>query len=205
MHPGTLLADRPPPRDPRAGSCAPEQANAGSCRSYDDHAIARGASPQSAAHHRAVLRRALNVAMRWGWVSRNAAALAEPPRMPEREVRALTPAGARALLDAVRSDRLKALFTVALACGLGQGEALGLRWTDVDLEYGTLTVQRSLQRIGQAWQFMDPKTARSRRAIPLPVPVVTSLREHRARQLEERLRAGGAWNGRRWGDLVLHR
>lgn len=162
-----------------------------------------GAAPRSIAQHRAVLRRALNVATRWGWVNRNAASLAEPPRITTQEIKALTPAAAKTLLSALRGDRLEALFTVALASGLRQGEALGLRWTDVDLDSGTLNVQRGLQRIGGEWRFMEPKTAHSRRSIPLPGPVIAALREHRARQLKERLRAGQAWQGGEWGELVF--
>jgi len=168
-----------------------------------NEALAAGQSPQSAAHHRAVLRTALNVAMRWGLVGRNVASLASPPRVPEREVRPLSRADARALLEAVKGDRLKALFTVALAVGLRQGEALGLRWQDVDLDGAALSVQRSLQRVGGQWLFLEPKTPRSRRTVPLPAPVVAALREHRARQLQERLRLGPAWEGETWGDLVF--
>jgi len=168
-----------------------------------NEALAAGVSPRSAAHHRAVLRTALNVAMRWGFVGRNVASLADPPRVPEREVRPLTPTDARALLDAVHGDRLEALFTVALALGLRQGEALGLRWADVDLDGGTLTVQRTLQRVDREWCFMEPKTARSRRTLALPGPVTVALREHRTRQLQERLRLGAAWQGDGWGDLVF--
>jgi len=163
-------------------------------------ALAQGASPRSACHHRAVLRTALNVAMRWGIVGRNVAALAGPPHVPEREIRALGQADARALLEAVRGDRLEALFTVALALGLRQGEALGLRWPDVDLGGALLTVQRSLQRVNSGWLFSEPKTTRSRRTLHLPGPVTAALREHRARQLVERLRLGAAWQG---GDLVF--
>lgn len=168
-----------------------------------NEALSRGVSPRSAAHHRAVLRTALNVAMRWGWAGRNAAALADPPRIQEREVRPLTPTDARALLAAVSGDRLEALFTVALACGLRQGEALGLRWPDVDLGIGAVTVRRSLQRIAREWQFVPPKTRRSRRTLPLPPPVVRALREHRTRQLKERLIAGRAWEGKEWEELVF--
>jgi len=165
--------------------------------------IAAGASPRTAAHCRAVLREALNAAMRWAWVGRNAASLAQPPRIPEREVRPLSLADARAVLLAVTGDRLEALFTVALAVGLRQGEALGLRWPDLDLDGGTLSVQRSLQRVDGAWAFVEPKTARSRRTVPLPAQVVVALREHRSRQLQERLRLGPAWEGEKWGDLVF--
>ena len=168
-----------------------------------NEAIAAGASPRSAAHHRAVLRGALNVAMRWGLVGRNVASLAGPPRVPEHEVRPLSRADAKAILEAVRDDRLEALFTVALAVGLRQGEALGVRWGDVSLDGGTVTVQRSLQRVDGEWLFLEPKTHHSRRTVPLPGPVVAALREHRARQLQERLRLGPAWEGERWGDLVF--
>jgi len=168
-----------------------------------NEAIGQGAAPRSACHHRAVLRTALNVAMKWGVLGRNVASLAGPPRVPEREIRALGQADARALLEAVRGDRLEALFTVALALGLRQGEALGLRWPDVDLGGALLTVQRSLQRVNGEWLFPEPKTPRSRRTLHLPGPVTAALREHRARQLVERLRLGAAWQGETWGDLVF--
>jgi len=168
-----------------------------------NEAIADGASPRSACHHRAVLRTALGVAMKWGILGRNVASLAGPPHVPEREIRPLSRGDARAILEAVRGDRLEALFTVALALGLRQGEALGLRWPDVDLDGGTLTVQRSLQRVDGEWLFPEPKTARSRRTVPLPGPVIAALRQHRSRQVEERLRLGQAWQGQKWGDLVF--
>lgn len=165
--------------------------------------LAAGLAPQSVAHHRAVLRTALNVAIKHGIIGRNVAALVDPPHIPEREYEALTPARARAILQAVKGDRLESLVSVALACGLRVGEALGLRWADVDLEAGTLSVQRSLQRLDGEWLFLEPKTKRSRRTIPLPTPVVQALREHRGRQLLERLQLGPAWEGERWGRLVF--
>lgn len=165
--------------------------------------LAGGQSPRSVAYHRAVLRNALNVAMRHGLVVRNVASLAEPPHIPEREFHALTTTTAKALLDAVKGDRLEALFTVALACGLRQSEALGLRWSDVDLDEATLDVLRTLQRIDRAYRFLEPKTTHSRRTIALPSPVVASLREHRGRQIEERLRTGAAWQGEQWEGLVF--
>ena len=168
-----------------------------------NEALSRGQSPQSVAHSRAVLRTALNTAMRWGLVGRNVASLAEPPRIPEREVNPLTSTESRRLLDAVHGDRLGALFTVALACGLRQSESLGLRWGDVDLEEPTLRVQRTLQRVEGAFQFFEPKTKRSRRTLALPGPVTVALRRHRARQSEERLRAGSSWEGEAWGHLVF--
>jgi integrase len=164
---------------------------------------AKGASPRSVAHCRAVLRNALNHAMRHGLIGRNVAGLADAPTVPEREFQALTPDAARPILSAVQGDRLEALFTVALACGLRQSEALGLRWGDAQLDTGTLAIQRTLQRVNGAFAFFPPKTARSRRTISLPVPVATSLRQHAIRQLEERRTVGAAWEGGEWGDLMF--
>jgi integrase len=95
------------------------------------------------------------------------------------------------------------LWCLATRLRARQGEALGLRWPDVDLDAGTVTIQRSLQRVGGEWVFPGPKTTRSRRTVPLPGPVTAALREHRARQHQERLRLGPAWQGQRWGDLVF--
>src|SRR5262249_40590509 len=78
-----------------------------------------------------------------------------------------------------------------------QGEALGLRWDDIDLDGGSLTVRAALQRINGKLQLVEPKTKRSRRTIPLPQVAVNALRAHRVRQLEERLLAGDRW--RDWG------
>ena len=165
--------------------------------------LARGLSPQTVAHHRAVLRGALNVGVRHGIVIRNAATLADPPRIPQREFQALTLDSAKKLLSAVQGDRLEALFTVALSLGLRKGEALGLRWSDVDLDHGQLSVRRTLQRMASQWVFLEPKTQSSRRTIAIPAQVTESLRTHRSRQLEERLQVGPSWNGQLWEDLVF--
>lgn len=167
-----------------------------------NRAFKDGASPRSVAQHRAVLqspqrRDALGLGESKHREPCRAAARARTrhPR-PNTKGRQGAPPG-------LQGDRLEALFTVALTSGLRQGEALGLRWSDLDLEVGVLTVRRTPQRISGSWRLMEPKTARSHRTIPLPAPVAASLREHRARQLKERLRAEGAWEGQAWGDLVF--
>jgi integrase len=156
--------------------------------------LAEGLSPGSVHHLRAVLRRALNQAMRWDLVPRNVATLVDPPRIPRREVHAMTPVEARRLLALVSSDRLGALYAVALVVGLRQGEALGLTWDDVDLEVGRLTVRRALQRVNGRLQFVEPKSSRASRTIALPPTIVAELRAHRVRQLEERVWAGARWH-----------
>ena len=155
---------------------------------------AAGLSTQSVRHVRTVLRIALNQALKWGLVARNAAALAVAPKLVRKQFRSLTPEQARQLLDAAKGDRFEAIFTVALSLGLRLGEIIGLRWQDVDLNAGTLTVNQTIYRVrGKGVIAAAPKTERSRRTLHLPESVVSALRSHRARQLQERLAAGRDW------------
>jgi integrase len=156
-----------------------------------------GLSARTVQYCRAVLRKALNQAVRDGLVSRNVAALTEPPKVEHPEISPYTPEQARALLEAVRGDRLEALFTVAVSLGLRQGEIFGLRWGDIDLQRATLTVRYAMQRIGGEARFVEPKTARSRRTIHLPAVTVSALYTHLGRQAEEKAIAGERWQD--WG------
>jgi integrase len=115
-------------------------------------------------------------------------------------VQPLTPAEIRLLLEHVEGDRLEALYVLALATGLRQGELLGLGWPDVDLSAGVLTVRRSLQRVNGVIDFVEPKTLRSRRTVSVPASVGDLLRRHRQRQAGERLKAGSVWQE---NDLVF--
>lgn len=151
-------------------------------------------SPRTVAYIRAVLRIALNRAMKWGMVSRNVAALATAPKQVHHEVQPLTVAEVKTLIKAIQGDRDEALFLMAAVCGLRKGELLGLRWQDVDMDGGTLTVRYQAQRIEGKKQLVEPKTDKGRRTVGIPVLVLDALRRHRIRQLEERLVAGHYWH-----------
>jgi integrase len=161
---------------------------------------AEGLSDRTVQLLHAILRRALGQAVRWQEARRNVAALVDRPRVQRKEATCLSPAEAQRLLDAARGDRLYALYAVALACGLRRGEALALRWSDVDLEAGTLRVARTLSRVRSGHVFTEPKSPRSRRTVPLPTSCISELRAHRVRQAEERLQLCGAWQDH---DLVF--
>jgi len=115
-------------------------------------------------------------------------------------------------LIAADGDRFHALYVVALASGARQGELLALRWSDVDMDAGTIRITRTLicgARAGARkdngvpqveWTFTEPKTASSRRTIPIGRTAVEVLRRHRKAQAAERLLAGRAWHD---GDLVF--
>jgi integrase len=133
-------------------------------------------SPRTRHHARAVLRTALARAVAHGLILRNPAALAAPPRVEHREIEAWDAPQVRAFLDGIRGHRLEALFTVAVVTGLRQGELLGLRWSDVDLSAGTLTVRHALQCVDGRLQLVETKTPRSRRTVPLPELALRALR-----------------------------
>jgi integrase len=157
------------------------------------HKLDKGLSPRTVLYLRAILRRALGQAERWGLVARNVAALVDPPKIPEVEQEPYTLEEALRLLSAARGDRLEAVYTVALSIGLRKGETCALRWSDVDLEAAWLRVTRTYQRGTSGARFVEPKTPRSRRTIGLPTVCVEALRAHKARQAAERLAAGSRW------------
>jgi integrase len=140
-----------------------------------------------------VLRTALNEGQRWEVVTRNVAALVRVPKVERHPISPLTPTDARRLIDAAKTDRLGALYSAALALGLRQGEALGLRWPDVDRDAGTIRVEQQLQRVDGVLGLVPLKTTSSRRPLPIPDVIIERLRTHRAQQGAERLAAGSRW------------
>ncbi len=113
----------------------------------------------------------------------------------KKEIRPLSPEQARRLLEAVRGgDRLEALYVLAITTGMRQGELLGLKWEDVDLEAGTVQVRRTLStRVGKGFSFGPPKTAKGRRSIKLPEVAKGALGRHLSAQLEEKTELKGLW------------
>jgi integrase len=154
---------------------------------------ASGLSPRRVQYIHAVLRRALVTAERWGMVSRNVAKLVDAPRVPRHEISPLTPEQAKSLFDAAVDDRYRGLWITAVGTGLRQGELLGLRWQDLELDLGKLYVRHTLARVAGRLELLEPKTDRSRRMVMLPAFVAGGLRAHRTLQRKERLLAGSRW------------
>lgn len=150
-------------------------------------------TPRTVQHIHATLRTALDQALRWNLVSRNVAMLVDAPRVRRPEVQPYTPEEAVKLLQVLQGDRLEALYSAAMAVGLRQGEALGLRWQDIDFETGTLAVRNALQFVDGKLQLVEVKGQKSRRTVSLPQVCITALLKHRARQEAERQLAGTRW------------
>jgi integrase len=122
------------------------------------------------------------------------------PAVERQDAAYLTADEAHRLLDAIRGDRLEALFRLMLATGLRRGEALALHWSDIDLDGGALRVRWTLTRTSKGLQLDEPKTEKSRRAVPLPGSAVDMVRAHQSRQATDRLAAHEVW---RDSDLVF--
>jgi len=149
----------------------------------------------------AVLHRALAQAVMLDLCTRNATEAAEVPRPERKEMKTLTGEELIQLFESSRDDRWYALWVLLGSTGLRRGEAMGLKWSDVDLEERRLVVRRSLQRIpGEGLQLVPPKTEAGRRTVALTEEACEALREHRRRQRVRRVSPGPQWRGE---DLVF--
>jgi integrase len=150
-----------------------------------------------------IISRALKVAMQRGRVHRNVAMLVDPPAQRRSEAAtALDLDESRAVLAAAAGLRNSARWTVALALGLRQSEALALQWRDIDLLNNSLSVRRTIHRVkGGGLVYEAPKTKRSERTLALPLPLVAALHVHKAAQMGERMLAGSDWQND--DDLVF--
>jgi excisionase family DNA binding protein len=180
---------------------------------------ANGSKPATAHQAHRTFRTALNEAVRRGHLGQNPVRLAKAPRVREDEVEPYSVEEVRRLLRAADKRRNSARWAVALSLGLRQGEALGLKWTDVDLDRGVLMVRRSRRRPRYAHgcgdtcgrkagycpqrkrtnpETADTKSRAGRRAVGLPPQLVDLLRTHRKRQDAERVAAGDKWTEEGW-------
>jgi integrase len=173
-------ADRERPEEKR-GCCA-----VGKC-------CKRLPSARTVQYVHAVLRSALQQAMREELIARNVARIVETPTVTPKEVRPLDGAEARILLKTARAHRLYALWLLLVSTGLRRGEALALTWSDVDLTNRQLRVRRNVQRIRRELLFGTPKTTRSIRTVSMPRHLVRALTHHREQQERERKIAGKKW------------
>ncbi len=140
-----------------------------------------------------VLRTALDGAVRDGLIATNPATLVRRPTVERTEARHLSAREVAAVLDAAKASRYYTALVLIASTGLRRGEALALSWGNVDLDAGVCKVAATIGRVGGQLKITAPKTARSRREIPLHPSVVTMLRAHRTEQKQERMRAANKW------------
>ncbi len=146
------------------GSLAPAAVE----RAYADLAE-KGLSKRSIVQAHTVLHNALKKAVHWGLMGRNPCDAVSVPRPERNEMKTLSEEQAIVLFTATRDDELHPLWVLLTTTGLRLGEALGLKWEDVDFAEERLMVRRALQRQkGEGLVFVEPKTAKSRRTVYFP-------------------------------------
>jgi integrase len=163
--------------------------------------LSAGLSAKTVRNTHVVLRKALADAERLGLVPRNAAAAAKAPTARRPEFTTWSSDDVKQFFAAVHDDRLYALFVLLATTGLRRGEALGLRWRDVDFDAGQLAVVQTLTTVGSETLISQPKSQRSRRTVYLDSETISVLKEHRRRQREDQLAVGAGWD--RVSDLVF--
>lgn len=142
-----------------------------------------GLQPSSVRRLHAALHKALKDAVRWGYLETNPADAADPPKLHAegpREMRTWTAAELRMFLEFVRGDVFHPLWFVLATTGMRRGEALGLRWCDVDLVAGHLAVRQNIVMAGAELHLSTPKTNRGRRVVAIDARTVAVLDSFRA-------------------------
>jgi integrase len=177
---------------PRLGEVALARLARADVQRLVNELAAAGLAARTVRYAHATLRAALTDAVDDGLVAANVAARVKLPAIAKQEARALTEEQVGLLLAAVRGHRLEALYALVLALGPREGELCGLRWRDVDLARGRLTIAEQIYRADGRLHTRPTKGHRSRPLV-LPPVIVEALRRHRERQAEERLLADDRW------------
>ncbi|MBI3073018.1 MAG: site-specific integrase [Deltaproteobacteria bacterium] len=148
-----------------------------------------GASARACEMTHLVLHRALKQALKWTYVARNVCDSVDKPRSDEHELNVFSIEQVGALLRAAESDRLHALYVLAIDSGMRQGEIFGLQWADVDLKVGAISVSRTLVEVNGEIEPGEPKSKKGKRRIDISHASIDALREHRKRMFAEGLSA----------------
>lgn len=155
--------------------------------------LGAGLSASTVHRVRALISQCLDQGVRWGDVPTNVARLSRPPKMVRPEGRTLTREQAQQLLETLKEHRHESLYLLMLSTGMRRGEALGLRWEDLNFENGVVRIKRNLKREGGRIVTADTKTLKSRRAVNVPSPVLEALQKNRDLQEMEKADLGEAW------------
>jgi integrase len=148
-----------------------------------------GLSPQSVRFMHRVLKQALAQAVKWGTVGRNVASLVKPPKVPRIEMRTLDVDQTATMIGLARGSAIFVPILLGALCGLRRGEICALRWRNVDLGSGQLSVVASLEEVRGGVREKSPKNGRGR-TVALPPMLIAELRRHRLQQAEWLLRLG---------------
>ncbi|MDQ6947598.1 MAG: site-specific integrase, partial [Actinomycetota bacterium] len=154
-----------------------------------------GLSPSTVRLVHVTIQKALGDAVDWGYLPANPAERCKAvPAKAETTMETWTPEQLRVFLSQVAGDRLLAMWVLFITTGMRRGEVAGLRWSDLDLDGGGLSVAQARVSVDYAVVTGTPKSRSSCRTFGLDEVTVAALRGHKARQATERLAWGPAWS-----------
>jgi integrase len=185
---------------PALGAVPVQRLTAQQVQQFYSDKLTAGCSPRTVQLCHLRLKQALDMAVTMGLVVRNVADATKPPSVERREMRTWTAAQARQFLAVAAQSSYGPIWLLLLATGMRRGEALGLRWQDVDALQGVVHVRQTVTVVRGAPHVGPPQSRSSRRAVPVPAHVMAALREHHARQNAQRLSRGTLWQN---NDLVF--
>jgi integrase len=148
-----------------------------------------GLSPRTVNHMHRIIRHALDDASRWRLPARNPAEAVDPPKVSPKPMQTYDLPQTATLIEAMRPTRMFIPTVLAVLCGLRRGEIAALRWRNVDLEAGSLSVVESTEQTKAGIRWKEPKSGKTRN-VRLAGTVIEELRIWRRRQAEELLRIG---------------
>jgi len=163
---------------PALGHVPLKQLQPSMIQGYYSQACERLAARSVHYHHR-ILKQALKYAVRQGYLGRNPCDLVDPPSPKGKPMRTLTQSEVTALLTAASSNSRYPVVYTAVSTGLRQAELLGLRWRDIDIASRSISVNRALYKRRGVCQFIEPKTAHSRRRVSMTSKLAEFLAEYR--------------------------
>src|SRR6516165_12704000 len=148
-----------------------------------------GLSPRTVNHMHRVLRGALQQALRWQLLARNPSDAVKPPKVERRQMRVLDADGTIDLIEAARGTAMFVPIVLGVRCGMRRGEVVALRWRNVDLDRGQISVVASAEQTDQGVREKEPKNGKGR-TIVLSGTEIEELRSHRVRQAQDLLALG---------------
>jgi integrase len=185
---------------PPLGKIKVQKLTAAQIQSYCTEMVTEGVGVRTVELAYTNLKQALDQAVRLDLVPKNVASNVTPPRWKPREMEVWSDDEARRFLAVADQSAYGPIWLLALSKGLRKGELLGVRWSDVDLDRGTLRIAQTIGALHGKIVFKGTKNAGSKRAITLRAGVIAALRAHKVQQLERRLKVGEGWQDH---DLVF--
>ena len=137
-------------------------------------------STRTVHHQHRVLSEALKYAVRQGYLARSVCELVAAPKPQKKAMRTLTPEELETLLETATENHFYPVIYTAVSTGLRQAELLGLRWRDVDFDFKSILVSRTLYKRRGVYEFKEPKRAHSRRRVNMTPKLAAYLKEYKA-------------------------